>query len=164
MLDKKNGWGLTAQNVLRTADGGSQWMEVTPPGLGEPASPPHGFFLNLNTAWILVPRDENFNLGALYRTTDAGKTWNPTALSGISGVYSLISMEDMRVWDGETLMVTQDGGKTWQRIKPNVNLSQMISQLDFVSKDTAWVIATNADGKVKLLDTTDGGGTWTHVH
>jgi photosystem II stability/assembly factor-like uncharacterized protein len=324
MLDEKNGWGLTAQNVLRTTDGGSQWMDVTPPGLSEPAIPPRGFFLNLETGWILVPRGENFGSGTIYHTTDAGKTWtstkvpfsgdyldfldtqhgwvlfasdcgagscggglfhtsdggdtwtellkidqdsynnplslplagnktgvtfaspmngwvtgmepvdnyawlfatqdggrtwrhqdltipaeypraqlvvdpphffsqqdgllpvnifsldksnrifyvthdagktwNPTTLVGISGVYFLISMEDIRVWDGETLMVTQDGGKTWQLIKPNVNLSQIISQVDFVSKDTAWVLTMDADGKVKLLSTTDGGNTWAPVH
>jgi photosystem II stability/assembly factor-like uncharacterized protein len=324
MLDEKNGWGLTAQGVLRTADGGSQWIDVTPPGLSEPASPPHGFFLSLDTAWILVPRDQNFSSGTLYHTTDAGKTWastevpfsgdyldfldaqhgwalfasdcgagscggslfytgdggntwtellkidqdsynnplslplagnktgvtfasqthgwvtgmepmdnyawlfitrdggrtwrhqnlmipadypqaqlvvdpphffsqqegllpvnifsldkssrvfyvthdagetwNPTTPVGISGVYSLISIEDVRVWDGETLMVTQDGGKTWQLNKSNVNLSQTISQVDFVNKDTAWVLSTDADGKVNLLSTTDGGSTWTPLH
>ena len=323
MLDEKNGWGLTAQGVLRTADGGSQWMDITPPGLSEPASPPLGFFLNLETAWILLPRDQNFSSGTLYRTTDAGKTWtsakvpfsggyldfldaqhgwvlfasdcgagscggslfqtsdggdtwtellkidqdsynkplslplagdktgvtflslthgwvtgmepmdnyawlfttqdggrtwrhqdlmipagyprvqlvvdpprffsqqdgllpvnffgldkssrvfyithdagktwDSTTPVGISGAYSLISMKDMWVWDGVTLMVTQDSAKTWQSIKPNVNLSQMISQLDFVSKDTAWVLSMDADGKVRLLNTTDGGSSWTPI-
>lgn len=322
MLDENNGWGLTYQSVLRTVNGGKQWMDVTPPGIGGTAGP-LGFFLDVNSAWILVPNGQDFTSGLLYRTGDAGKTWtsvkvpfsggslqfldqkhgwvlfatdcgagscggglfrssdggetwtelikidqnsidNPKALPlvgdktgiafadlshgwvtgvepvdnyaylfatldggstwqhqelslpqsskpaqlaidpphfisqedgllpvsifggdkidtifyatqdggmtwtpttpvEISGVYAFISMQDIWVWDGVTLMVTQDGGKTWAGITPNVNLSQIITQIDFVTKDTGWVITMDADGKGQLLKTQDGGKTWAPV-
>ena len=170
-----NGWvtGMEPMDnyawLFATQDGGRTWrhQDLTIPAEYPRAQlvvdPPH-FFSQQDGVLPVNIFSLDKSCVIFYVTYDAGKTWNPTALPGISGVYSLISMEDIRVWDGKTLMVTQDGGKTWQRIKPNVNLNQMISQVDFVSKDTAWVIATDADGKVKLLDTTDGGNTWTPVH
>jgi photosystem II stability/assembly factor-like uncharacterized protein len=323
MLDENNGWGLTYQSVLRTADGGKQWADVTPSGISGTAGP-LGFFLDVNSGWVLVPNGQDFNSGILYRTKDAGKTWtsvkvpfsggsldfldqehgwvlfatdcgagscggglfrtsdggdtwtellkidqnsadnpkalplvgdktgiafadlthgwvtgvepvdnyaylfatldggstwqhqalglpqgsSPTQLSidpphffsqedgllpvsffsgdkmnkifyatqdggttwtpttpvGISGVYAIASLQDIWAWDGVTLMATQDGGKTWTGITPNVNLSQIIMQLDFVSKDTGWVITMDADGKGQLMQTQDGGKTWTPVH
>ncbi len=323
MLDENNGWGLTDQSVLRTTDGGSQWMDVTPPGFSGPAAP-SGFFLDQDSAWILAPDGQDFNSGRLYCTSDAGKTWtsakvpfssaalqfldemhgwalfasdcgagscggslfqtsdggntwkelikinqdsinNPKALplagdktgiafadlahgwvtgvepmdnyawlfatqdggstwqhqglsipqdytpaqlvvdpphffssqdgllpvnifsgdktgkifyatqnggktwkpstpAGTSGVYSFISMEDIWVWDGQTLMTTQDGGKTWTTIQPNVNLSQIITQMDFVTKDTGWAITMDANGAGQLFKTQDGGKTWTPLH
>jgi len=323
MLDENQGWGLTGQNVLQTLDGGSHWIDVTPPGFGGPAAPT-GFFLDVKTAWVLGPNGQDFSSGMLYRTTDAGKTWasvkvpfsgasldfpdekngwalfasdcgagscggslfrstdggdtwtellkinqdsndNPKAIplagdkSGIafadlthgwvtgsepvddyaylfatldggstwqhqvlslpagyspaqlmidpphfftskdgllpvhifsgdktgqifyvtqdggktwmpsapveiSGVYAFISTQDIWVWDGQTMMVTADGGKTWVKVMPDVNLSQTIMQIDFVTKDTGWVIAMDADGKGQLLKTQDGGKTWVPLH
>ncbi|HEX9028681.1 MAG TPA: hypothetical protein VF823_05855, partial [Anaerolineales bacterium] len=323
MLDENQGWGLTAQNVLRTSDGGVSWTDVTPPGFGGPAYP-QGFFLDAQTAWIVGANGQDFYSGLLYHTLDAGKTWtsgkvpfsgasldfldtkvgwalfasdcgagscggslfhttdggltwsellkinqdsnaNPKAipLSGdksgiafadpnhgwvggtepvddytylfatqdggstwqpvalklpagsspaqvmvdpphffspkdgllpihifsgnrslelfyvtqdagitwtpstptdISGVYAFISIKDIWVWDGQTMQVTTDGGKTWATVTPNVNLSQTITQLDFVTKDLGWVITMDADGKGRLLKTQDGGRTWAPLH
>jgi photosystem II stability/assembly factor-like uncharacterized protein len=99
-----------------------------------------------------------------YATQDGGKTWKPSTPAGTSGVYSFISMEDIWVWDGQTLMTTQDGGKTWTTVQPNVNLSQIITQIDFVTKDTGWAITMDANGAGQLFKTLDGGKTWTPVH
>jgi photosystem II stability/assembly factor-like uncharacterized protein len=323
MLDENNGWGLTSQSVLRTADGGNQWTDVTPIGLSG-QTPPTGFFLDLNTAWVLIPNGQDYYSGILYNTRDAGKTWasvkvpfsggslqfldemngwdlfasdcgagscggslyqtsdggttwkelikidqnsinrpnslplagdktgvafadlahgwvtgiepmdnyawlfatqdggrawqhqtltlppgyapaqlaiepphffspqegllpvnifsgnimsrifyatldggrtwKPSAPAGVSGVYSFISMQDIWVWDGQTLASTQDGGKTWSTVKTNVDLSQTITQMDFVTKDTGWAIAMGADGRVQIFETQDGGRTWISLH
>jgi photosystem II stability/assembly factor-like uncharacterized protein len=323
MLDENNGWGLTDQSVLRTANGGKQWMDVTPTGISGTAGP-LGFFLDVNSAWVLIPNGQDFNSGLLYRTRDAGKTWSsvkvpfsggslqfldqqqgwvlfasdcgagscggglyrssdggdtwtellkidqtsvdnpkgiplvgdktgiafadlthgwvtgvepvdnyaylfatldggsawqhqeldlpqgskPTQLSidpphffspedgllpvnfyngdkinkifyatqdggvtwtpttpvGISGVYAFSSMQDIWVWDGVNMLATQDGAKTWTAMTPNVNLSQIIMQMDFVTQDTGWVITMDADGKGQLLQTQDGGKTWAPVN
>lgn len=33
MLDEETGWALDLGQVFRTADGGANWLDVTPPGL-----------------------------------------------------------------------------------------------------------------------------------
>jgi photosystem II stability/assembly factor-like uncharacterized protein len=66
------------------------------------------------------------------------------------------------VWDGgSAVSVTHDGGQTYQTITPNVDLSQVLGQIDFVDASTGWARTMDANGAVKLYKTTDSGATWT---
>lgn len=321
MLDESNGWGLSDHNILRTEDGGSHWIDVTPKEITVTVRP-SSFFLDKNTAWALTPRGQDFGAGILshtgdggktwsltqvpfsggyldfldaqhgwsldasdcgagscggklyqtqdggntwtvatiidpndanapgrlpfsgdksgvtfldlthgwatgsipmdnyawlfasldggktwqhqdlalpqgistsmlgidpprffnaqdgilpvnlfasdlvkdfYVTHDGGKTWAPTRVAASGGVYSIVSMQDLWVWNGGTLYVTHDGAQNWTPVTPNVDLSQTIAQLDFVSKDVGWVLNMDANGVTQLLKTTDGGATWKPV-
>jgi photosystem II stability/assembly factor-like uncharacterized protein len=95
-----------------------------------------------------------------YVTQDGGQSWTPGSVLDSSGIVSIPTMQDVFVWDGGTLQTSHDDGQTWTAITPNINLSQMISQLDFVDKDNGWATSLDANMKSMLYKTNNGGETW----
>jgi photosystem II stability/assembly factor-like uncharacterized protein len=107
--------------------------------------------------------------GAVYRTTDGGKTWKPL-LSGAAANINFIYFVDWNHgWmlgetsgkaptdenEGETVLLsTTNGGRTWDR-KPLPN----VLSLYFTDAKNGWAVGRNAT----LLRTSDGGAEWTKV-
>jgi photosystem II stability/assembly factor-like uncharacterized protein len=60
----------------RSADGGKTWTEVTYPG-GAPWNSLS--YLSRTTGWIVLGRPGLGSVNQLWRTSDAGRTWNPVA-------------------------------------------------------------------------------------
>ena len=96
-----------------------------------------------------------------YLTHDSGATWESTNLAAVDGPYDVSSLQDFWVWSGARLEASHDGGQTWETIQPNVNFSQIIGRLDFVSSTTGWATTMDANGNNQLYRTNDGGVTWT---
>ena len=103
--------------------------------------------------------------GAVYRTTDGGRTWKPL-LSGVSANINFVHFLDWNHgWmigdstskddDGETVLLsTINGGRTWMIQKiPNL-LSVHFSDLQ-----NGWAVGRNAT----VLRTTNGGNDWKPV-
>ena len=103
--------------------------------------------------------------GAVYRTTDGGRTWKPL-LSGVSANINfvfflnwnhgwMIGDSTSKDDDGETVLLsTINGGRTWMIQKiPNL-LSVHFSDLQ-----NGWAVGRNAT----LLRTTNGGNDWKPV-
>ncbi len=111
-----------------------------------------------------------YRVVALYSTKDGGRTW--TASAGVAEdvpVFTpetnLLSMTDVIVRCGQELCLTQDAGKSWTTITPNIDMggdgpSRHLRQLDFVDVKTGWAVAYDNNGRLGLYRTTDGGATW----
>jgi len=73
MLDTMHGWALTDNSILKTADGGISWQDVTPANVSI-----HqifgGDFMNAQYAWVTTIDQKNFSVGILH-TTNGGRTW-----------------------------------------------------------------------------------------
>ena len=184
MLDPQNGWMITKTSVLRTADGGATWHEVTPTGVSTLGYGTSTSFLDSNRGWIL-PSNPNdpVNSGTLYHTTDGGLQWssNPVPFgsgdiyfldddNGWSMVYADAGAGNMAV----KIFQTTDAGATWTQVfsnvpdDPNTNnslpRSGIKSGLTPVSMQEAWVTGqTYASNVVYLYHTMDGGHTWSAV-
>ncbi|MEK7833228.1 MAG: YCF48-related protein, partial [Acidobacteriota bacterium] len=100
--------------------------------------------------------------GAVYRTTDGGRTWRPL-LSGVSANINFVFFFDWNHgWmigdstskddDGETVLLsTINGGRTWMIQKiPN------LLSVHFTDLQNGWAVGRNAT----LLRTTNGGTDW----
>lgn len=96
-----------------------------------------------------------------YTTSDGGVSWMPTTAVPIIGQYSIPTLNDFIVWDGNILYRSNDSGQTWMEINPNINLDQMVATLEFVDGQNGWVTWMDADGNIGLSRTTDGGAAWT---
>jgi photosystem II stability/assembly factor-like uncharacterized protein len=117
-------------------------------------------FVDAMTGWAAG------DAGALYRTTDGGRTWKPL-LSGVSANINFIHFldwnhgwmigEGIRKDEGGTetlLLSTINGGRTWM-IQKTPNLLSIY----FTDLQNGWAVGRNAT----LLHTTNGGNDWKPV-
>ena len=168
--DKSHGWVTGSVPVdgyvwlFATSDGGVTWQHQ---GLETPldqqshllAIDPPIFYGSQNGLLPVGLTSDSFHWD-FYVTQDGGATWTSTSLSPGSGRYDFLTLENGFIWDAAGLHVTHDGGVTWSSIKPNVDLSQRLLGLDFVTPSTGWALALDANGESRLYKTTDGGTTW----
>jgi len=182
MLDQQVGWavgvGPTSDNnygsVLRTDDSGKDWKDVTPPGLpGHDVS--YLYILDAKTAWM--PAWQNGNARWLYRTVDAGASWQRFAWPGEgNNANSMTFVDQDHGWVVDTpspkpinlqtlntpraagklsLLQTNDGGMTWKKAG-SLTMPGGEAELQFRDQQTGWV--TSFEGV--LYVTHDGGRSW----
>ena len=121
-----SGWVLTTDRVLTTADGGTSWTDVTPPGvvttgyrtgsLAVPGSAPSlqarllqtAFFLSPNEAWAVVSRPVvtsacGLDPLELFTSTDGGSHWRSSRMTATTqcdtaGPFYLTFVDATRGW------------------------------------------------------------------
>ncbi len=181
MIDERNGWGITEEEVVRTDDGGVTWYNVTPPDLTETGYSVFTFFLDENNAWLQIADNNNYPFGGfLYRTQDGGLTWQNFETPFSAGDIEFIDedngwiLADLGVGAGSmavSVFQTNNGGATWNRVytnDPNLEgagdslplggIKVLLVPLDM---QTAWIGGVvYANGNVYLFRTDDGGETW----
>ena len=180
--DAQDGWGIaiTARgSVLRTLDGGSTWLEASPPGIGPLGLSDNLTVLNSNTAWVLVPGSDFFS-GTLYRTGDGGSSWNSSKVpfSGAlmqfqddSHGFALAERGANAGSEAVELFQTSDGGVRWTSMFHNdpglpgasdsLPLVGIKNGMTFVDANTGWVTGSiPVDGEIYLYTTRDGGASW----
>jgi photosystem II stability/assembly factor-like uncharacterized protein len=180
--DSNNGWGIAVNDggyLLRTVDGGTTWLNTTPPGVTGIGYSTILSVLDVNTAWVLVPNADFFT-GKLYRTTDGGLTWtsfdvpfggkNIQFLDASTGL-ALADRGAGMGSDSVEMFQTSDGGATWLSVfnnDPNrpdssgsLPLGGIKNGMTFLDANTGWVTGTRpVDGEVYLFVTHDGGASW----
>jgi photosystem II stability/assembly factor-like uncharacterized protein len=180
--DANHGWGIAVNDngyILRTVDGGTTWLNATPPNLGSIGSSASLYVLNVNTVWVLVPGPDYFTAN-LYHTRDGGATWtsNPVPFGDAHLQFLDASigraLADRGALAGSQaveLYKTSDGGATWTSAFHNdasqpgssdsLPLSGIKNGLTFLDANTGWVTGSIAEaGNVFLYATHDGGISW----
>ncbi len=151
--------------LYMTQDGGSTWTHQ------EPAFP-DGFLGAMATTF--PPRFFNSTNGVLpaamyadavntvfYTTTDSGLTWSPSTPVPLNGQFSIATLVDFFVWDGDqSLFASHDSGNTWSQVTPDINLKDKLAGFQFVDLNTGWALASDDQGHHTLYSTSDGGITW----
>ncbi len=178
-LDARRGWIVlthpTAEYAIaRTVDGGDTW-QTRPLALfssGEIdalAAAVYLHWLDAQTGWLVVRRatSSNFSIGALFKTTDGGDSWERLTIPIGEPVYFAT---DALGWTaggaaGNQLFVTRDGGRTWNpqtiggrgdsRIAPT--LPRFENARDGV---LPVVVSTGNESRLELYRTHNGGESW----
>lgn len=141
-VDEIRGWVGAADGIWYTEDGGRRWTRRV---LTQEPVIRLGF-LDSHHGWALTPS------GALLRTESGGEEWTPAENPGASlRSVDLVSPAQAVATDGEGLLVSRDGGRTWDRTGPPLPFAD----LDFVREDEGW-----AAGMGQIWHTRDGGKTW----
>ena len=172
-VSEKVAWASGAgATVLRTGDGGVTWQKfsVTPEALD---------FRDIDavdaqTAYVMSIG--NGPASRIYKTTDAGKTWNLQFKNDDPKAF----LDAMSFWDanhgiafGDSVdkqfyILTTSDGVTWSRVPPaNLPPAQgnegafaaSGTNIAVFGKSHAW-IGTGAAAKSRVLRTTDGGHSW----
>jgi photosystem II stability/assembly factor-like uncharacterized protein len=174
------GEGDVTGPILRTADGGRTWQDVTPPQTNF-ESWINLYPLDATTAW--VAEQETFTQSrsgkdvpkTLYRTTDGGASWQKLRFPDLSAtLYSLTFVDRDHGWligqeqvSGQSVtrcFITADGGQTWQQLSVPISPTTATSttliapQLQFVNAQTGWLSLPQASKG--LYVTHDGGHSW----
>ncbi len=180
MVDRANGWALSANAVLRTEDGGATWLNATPIGLEA------GFDLSAslarldaNHAWLLVALQYPVS-GLLYRTNDGGRNWSVAPVPFSTGDMEFLDAErgwmmaDLGAGAGSQAVAifrTEDGGATWRQVYVNdptlsgasdtLPLAGSKLGLGVLDEERAWVGGSvPMAGVLYLYTTSDGGYSW----
>jgi photosystem II stability/assembly factor-like uncharacterized protein len=154
--------------VIRTTDGGQNWKEILIKAPGMEISRLNSIsFISPTTGWV-VGLDSN-EAPIVGKTTDAGETWAVSKLTVKQAPTSVFFADADNGWMGgatlesegeedniggpSDILVTTDGGNTWQAQR---RVPMTVSDLFFLDKDTGWA----AGHKGAIYHTTDGGRTW----
>jgi photosystem II stability/assembly factor-like uncharacterized protein len=182
------GWGVgqvagdTNDHVVRTANGGFSWADVTPAGQTGKVVPA---FLTAQSGWaVYAPRDITPGVAILvWRTTNGGATWAASApLDTSGGDYfdpsNLVFVDAQHGWlmghagagmshDYIIMFATSDGGATWTRvvdpIASTLAMACYKNGLAFANTTVGWVTGDCGGvvpGAPYFQKTTDGGNTW----
>jgi photosystem II stability/assembly factor-like uncharacterized protein len=182
MLNRTNGWALTATSILKTVDGGVHWKDVTPENadLNQFA---RGDFLDETFAWIAIPppqQSEGPGIGILY-TSDGGQSWQrshiPDPLVALIDVPHFLNAQ--QGWleasstpgaghAGSDIWHTTDGGKNWTKIASNGSAGGLtlryVTGISFQDAQTgiaAGNLGAGGDNTVPSVSITHNGGrTW----
>lgn len=125
MINPTTGWALGGHEILRTADGGLHWQNVTPAG-ATITRESVASFLTASLAWVATPQ-VNGTTSQIVRTADSGQTWQQ---STVPAVYSkqMTFVDAQHGWilagwsagggpaEAVAVFRTVDGGKTWRNV------------------------------------------------
>ncbi len=195
MATQSQGWAVGTlmdayDHILRTADGGFTWEDVSPPLEGT-ATKATAFFLGTDNAWVVYTNADDEPLAAspsVWTTSDGGTTWNAGAPLPLSGMEELFSpgnftfVNPSQGWllihvgvgmshDYSEIFATQDGGQTWTRVadptSPEVGglMSLPITALAFADANWGWATKDNQATLpgAYFEQSTDGGISWEDV-
>lgn len=173
--DPNTGWAVNSDgSILHTTDGGDSWIvQHSAPGVYLRCVG----FANPSLGWVgTLSRNQR-----LLRTNDGGLTWTrvgnlpagaPVAICGISVVNDKVvyGSGTNRPTDFARMIKTVDGGVSWTTIDMSAHASILIDTY-FVDELHGWVVGGKANAptpttrdrvKPVVLETTDGGVTWTN--
>ncbi|MBL7943507.1 MAG: hypothetical protein JNM00_12100, partial [Flavobacteriales bacterium] len=128
-----------------------------------------------DTTWLACGgiRDKE---GWLFRTTNAGLTWEKTEVDFPKAVYCLSYRQDGVWWAGGDflhLWKSTDGGVTWkfhwlgQQVPFNGEDRPGVRQWQWISEQKGWFVGGENFGEGVIYHTDDGGDTWSfafHQH
>jgi photosystem II stability/assembly factor-like uncharacterized protein len=129
-----------------------------------------GFGLYLNGR----KRNTHYGLG-VYKTTDAGQTWQPTGLTFLltDGDASLIrkiivdpnNSNNVLACGVSGMYRSTDAGATWTQVNNGLfwDMQQVPSSPNTIYAATGWVMTSN-DGAAGIWKSTDFGATWTPLN
>ncbi|MBE0430016.1 MAG: hypothetical protein IBX61_09145 [Thermoleophilia bacterium] len=160
-VDDATGWVVGSGGVvLKTDDGGSNWISQTPDAtctglVGSGCTLDGVDFLDADTGWAVG------GYGTIFRTDDGGDSWTRQALPE---PYTYVALNSVSFSDANVGVAvgnghgfyTTNGGATWTRAT-GLATGYHYASVQMVSATAAYL--AGSDGKI--YKTTDGGAGWT---
>jgi photosystem II stability/assembly factor-like uncharacterized protein len=188
-------WAVQGSYLLTSIDNGASWRAGTFPSAGGATSFETAYVLDQDHAWALTSDNPNGGLaspavpGTVSRTSDGGKTWQSTPISGdfdcpraslsfVSAERGFImcavpstpgptgplaqSLLSAKQGSG-TVLATADGGARWSVAGSSLGLSERFTASD---ANTLWSVPDTISSEltgVRLYVSRNAGVTWSAV-
>lgn len=157
--------------VLKTVTNGESWIKI------QNGLPPTETFNDIkvnphNSSEVFL-----FSQNNIYKTTDAGFTWNHLCKSRFTYGFSISQNQPTKIYllDSDSLYLSDDGGHSWKNISKKIISTNQLNTLkptkdehltlysfaNFVKKDTTFVFAFTNHG---IYYTTDEGVIWNEAN
>jgi photosystem II stability/assembly factor-like uncharacterized protein len=177
-VSDREGWASFVCNgggplspLYRTSDGGHRWVAATvapPPAGYRPVNGAPASWDGLPTfsgsigAAALSDRSNGRLVSLVYVTID-GDFWQAVKPPGEPRNWGidLIGPRDWKLVLEHTVLGTSDGGRTWKRIRSDLNFPPEAVP-DFATSQVGWYPENESSSPVEYR-TTDGGATWSKV-
>ena len=159
--------------VLRTVDGGRNWLQAGPPDTADLDFRDIEAFDAKTAVALSIGNGES---SRIYRTGDGGRTWTETFRNTEpAGFYNCLAFWDASNGlavgdpvDGEfRVLTTADGGRTWTRVTGlppalagEYEFSASGQCVTVAGRKDAW-LATGGASVARVLHSADRGRTWT---
>jgi photosystem II stability/assembly factor-like uncharacterized protein len=165
-------WAGTDDGLIHvTTDDGQTWQDVTPQGMTSwtKVTMIEASHFDANVAYAVAERHQLEDYDPhIYRTRDAGKTWQQITKGLPAGVYAQTVKEDpdkrglLFCGTERAVYVSFDDGDTWQSLQLNLPATSM---RDLAIKDDDLIVATHGRGfwmidnmtALRQLDAKSGG-------
>jgi len=149
--------------VLRTADAGETWRHQLAGRAGQIGEYVRFFDPARGVVVLLGPQ------AALYQTSDGGGTWSKQEVTAGGGyVWSADFIDATHGWllvqgatEGQSLLRTEDGGRTWTGLGNPVLYSDWAYRVMFANSSDGWLYSQSTEPYA--YKSTDGGTTWVRV-
>jgi len=149
-----SGWG-EGPLLVGTADAGRTWQPVPTVAAREPCGGDRttgGLALRPSGVGMVLCQG-----GAVYKTSDHGRTWVETGQSLAASLASIAMLDDrtaVAVGSRGVIFRTDDGGASWARCQSGTY--GWLSRVSFADQRRGLIVGWNG----LLLSTQDGGKTW----
>ncbi|KAL7619713.1 hypothetical protein AAE478_010255 [Parahypoxylon ruwenzoriense] len=110
--------------------------------------------------------------GTVLRSTDGGRSWDSVGPE-LSGEDAELEFRDIEAWSAEKavvlsigegarsrIYVTGDGGGTWTQSFTNDEPAAFYDCMAFEDRERGMAMSDPVDGKIRLIETRDGGESW----
>jgi photosystem II stability/assembly factor-like uncharacterized protein len=147
-VDENLGWGIGPALILKTTDGGENWIDQHSP---IPSELEAVHFANADTGWIAV------RINKVLRTYNGGDDWETIELNTGHHLFSLCFAGNQTGWicgSNGSVFKTEDGGSTWQL--KNSNTTNHLRSIFFINENIGFSSGDNGT----IIKSTDGGETW----
>ena len=163
--------------VLRTTDSGKHWTKLPVPNADKLDFRDVEAF-DANTVIIMSAGPAEQGAGRIFKTSDAGAHWKEVLSTDRKGVF----LDSMAFWDTKRgivfsdpvaghflLWTTDDGGSTWQELKPQSMPPALPNEGAFAASGTAIAVAgrddlwfgTGGASVSRVFHSGDHGKNWT---
>lgn len=140
------GWAVGKLIVLKTTDGGKNWVNQFRFALGTDVH-----FTSLNTGYVTTSN------GVLFKTTNGGGTWTTDTIAANQSIKSISFADANNGWvlsDFVKLRKTTNAGTIWNLISKG-NIEQ-IRDVFFTDTSTGWAVGEAGT----IMRTTNSGENW----
>lgn len=168
LTTETDGWAFTTHHLWVTADAGTTWKDVSPPGFHASSGNSTAFSLDPSTIWVaLLPQATSTPATAVgievYDTVDGGASWSHTTVDHLAtDVTPQFAFADHRHgWLATSgLAATSDGGNSWILMAPPTESLPISTGFRLFYLDpTTGFAAADSQGK-GLAVTSNSGRSW----